>query len=264
MLCLFSYHEKAITAVKPSERGAQKRQSSPDAHRQFSFSLSSLLHITFMFARATRNALASSSRPTFRFRGCLNAPKDISRSLSRHAAQVSVPAPPSSDDADIIADFDLPQGSQRYTGLKQSGLFGHAFLTSPLAFVELADSTLLRAKVLTQRIVRARESRGELFRVVKNLDRLSDLLCGVIDLAELVRNAHPDPEWVQSAEHVYEKMCEFMNVLNTHVDLYLVRTPGVVQYNIHLIIYPVCRSSERCCQTQKYHGRLARRLEKRR
>ena len=58
---------------------------------------------------------------------------------------------------------------------------------------------------MTQKIVRARESRDELFKVVKHLDRLSDMLCGVIDLAELVRNAHPDPEWVQSAEHVYEK-----------------------------------------------------------
>lgn len=60
--------------------------------------------------------------------------------------------------------------------------------------------------------------------MVKNLDRLSDLLCGVIDLAELIRNAHPDPSWVQSAEHVYEKMCEFMNVLNTHVEMYEVRS----------------------------------------
>ena len=59
--------------------------------------------------------------------------------------------------------------------------------------------------------------------MVKNLDRLSDMLCGVIDLAELIRNAHPDSAWVQSAEHVYEKMCEFMNILNTHVELYEVR-----------------------------------------
>ncbi|KAI0687916.1 mitochondrial intermediate peptidase [Cytidiella melzeri] len=175
-----------------------------------------------MFARAVRNALTSFSRPLFRFRGCLNAKKDVLRALSRHAATVSAPAPASSDDADIIADFDLPQAAQRYTGLKPTGLFGHAFLTTPSAFVELADSTLHRASLLTQRIVRARESRDELFKVVKHLDRLSDLLCGVIDLAELIRNAHPDPVWIQSAEHVYEKMCEFMNVLNTHVDLYFV------------------------------------------
>lgn len=50
------------------------------------------------------------------------------------------------------------------------------------------------------------------------------MLCGVIDLAELVRNAHPDPAWVESAEEVYAHLCEFMNVLNTHVGLYDVRS----------------------------------------
>jgi len=55
--------------------------------------------------------------------------------------------------------------------------------------------------------------------VVKNLDRLSDMLCGVIDLAELVRNAHPDRAWVEAANNAYEALCEFMNVLNTHVGL---------------------------------------------
>jgi intermediate peptidase len=46
------------------------------------------------------------------------------------------------------------------------------------------------------------------------------MLCSVIDLAELVRNAHPDPEWVKSANEAYEKLCEYMNVLNTNVGLY--------------------------------------------
>lgn len=57
-------------------------------------------------------------------------------------------------------------------------------------------------------------------KVVKNLDRLSDMLCSVIDLAELVRNAHPDHAWVDAANEAYETLCEFMNVLNTHVGLY--------------------------------------------
>ena len=59
-----------------------------------------------------------------------------------------------------------------------------------------------------------------MFKVVKNLDRLSDLLCSVVDLAEFVRNAHPDPKWVASANNLYESLSEFMNVLNTHVGLY--------------------------------------------
>jgi mitochondrial intermediate peptidase len=56
--------------------------------------------------------------------------------------------------------------------------------------------------------------------MVKNLDRLSDLLCGVIDLAELVRNVHPDHAWAGGANAAYEELCEYMNELNTHVGLY--------------------------------------------
>ncbi|EKM48046.1 uncharacterized protein PHACADRAFT_214974, partial [Phanerochaete carnosa HHB-10118-sp] len=173
-----------------------------------------------MLARTTRNVLLKQSRQTFSFRGCLQAKKATLSRGARTATTLSAPSPATGDDVDIIADFDIPYLTQPSSGLARTGMFGHEFLTTPMAFVELADSTLCRAQLLTHRIHKSKDSREELFKVVKHLDRLSDLLCGVIDLAELVRNAHPDPEWTQSAEHVYEKMCEFMNVLNTDVDLY--------------------------------------------
>ena len=120
---------------------------------------------------------------------------------------------------DFVSSFDQPP---YYVSWSRSptGLFGQPSLVSPSSFQNLALATLIRAKLLTERIVRARESRDELFKVVKNLDRLSDMLCSVIDLAELVRNAHPDPEWVESANEAYEQLCEYMNVLNTNVGLY--------------------------------------------
>ena len=130
--------------------------------------------------------------------------------------------PASVEDVALIPLFDNPRYDPR-TVISTTGLFGHPSLTHPHALVSLADSTLLRAQILTNRILRARESRSELLRVVKNLDRLSDMLCGVIDLAEFVRNAHPDRMWVDAANHAYETLCEFMNVLNTHVGLYEVR-----------------------------------------
>jgi intermediate peptidase len=58
-----------------------------------------------------------------------------------------------------------------------------------------------------------------MLKVIKNFDRLSDMLCSVIDLAELVRNAHPDPTWVENANNAYEMLSEFMNVLNTNAGL---------------------------------------------
>ncbi|CDO72955.1 hypothetical protein BN946_scf185007.g9 [Trametes cinnabarina] len=171
-----------------------------------------------MLAKAAKHAL---SRPTSLLlrvplrvftRGQWD-PRLVSRSATTSAIQ-----PASVDDMNLIAFFDYPQPPQNVTN--PTGIFGHRSLTTPAAFIALADSTLRRAQLLTARILRARESRDELFKVVKNLDRLSDMLCGVIDLAELLRNAHPDPAWVQSADEVYEKMCEFMNVLNTNVGLY--------------------------------------------
>jgi Zn-dependent oligopeptidase len=83
-------------------------------------------------------------------------------------------------------------------------------------------------------------------RVVKNLDRLSDMLCSVIDLAELVRNAHPDPEWVNSANGAYEQLCEYMNVLNTHVGLYEVRLVHLLfQHHMTISKYRLADSPRR-------------------
>jgi len=120
---------------------------------------------------------------------------------------------------DFRSSFDRPPLRVSWSR-SPTGLFGQPSLVSPSSFQNLALATLIRAKLLTERIVRARQSRDELYKVVKNLDRLSDMLCSVIDLAELVRNAHPDPEWVKSANEAYEQLCEYMNVLNTNVGLY--------------------------------------------
>ncbi|KAH9944233.1 mitochondrial intermediate peptidase [Epithele typhae] len=172
-----------------------------------------------MLAHPSKNAIFS-KLCSCRFYGHPNA-KRASRSSTtslRALATTSPIKPTSSDDVDLIAFFDQPNTSQK--SVEHTGLFGHRALTHPRSFIALADSTLHRAKLLAGRILRARQSQDELFKVVKNLDRLSDMLCGVIDLAELLRNAHPDPAWIQSAEEVYEKLCEFMNVLNTDVNLY--------------------------------------------
>ncbi|KAH7930422.1 mitochondrial intermediate peptidase [Leucogyrophana mollusca] len=184
-----------------------------------------------MIARTAGNTLHRLSRPIFRFRGCLHTKNTV---LARRAASTSVTLPASTDDAELVSLFDKPQLGRKSSPLSYSGIFQHPQLTTPAAFSALADSTLVRAQLLTERILRARESRGELFKVIKNLDRLSDTLCGVIDLAELVRNAHPDPLWVESASESYEKLCEFMNVLNTHVGLYevlqaVLSDPEIVQ-----------------------------------
>nr|ALK27862.1 mitochondrial intermediate peptidase 1 [Limonomyces culmigenus] len=127
--------------------------------------------------------------------------------------------PVTGDDLELAAVFDQPSTSTR-TSSFPSGLFGEAALATPQSLHALTDDTVRRARAITQRIKDAPKSREEMFKVVKNLDRLSDTLCAVIDLTELVRNAHPNATWVQAADDVYDKLCEYMNVLNVDVGLY--------------------------------------------
>ncbi|TFY80026.1 hypothetical protein EWM64_g3984 [Hericium alpestre] len=169
-----------------------------------------------MLARNARSSLSNTLRHVPRYRRRTTR-LDFALLPRRCLATA---APSSAEDSDLVSFFDQPSGAARWSSPTSTGLFGQRSLASPAAFHDLALSTLLRAHLLTERIVRARQSRDELFKVVKNLDRLSDMLCSVIDLAELIRNAHPDPEWVESANEAYEQFCEYMNVLNTHVGLY--------------------------------------------
>ncbi|GAA5895653.1 hypothetical protein JCM5296_003770 [Sporobolomyces johnsonii] len=149
--------------------------------------------------------------------------------LSRAAAQSAPSALPS--DVILHQAFDTPSSSfTTYPSASSpSGLFNQPSLTSPSDFPLLAYRTTLRAKILVSRICRQSslpapaslpEAEAAFLGMVKSLDRLSDLLCGVIDLAELVRNVHPDPAWVEGANEAYEQLCEYMNELNTHVGLY--------------------------------------------
>ncbi|KAI8068616.1 hypothetical protein BC940DRAFT_318592 [Gongronella butleri] len=59
-------------------------------------------------------------------------------------------------------------------------------------------------------------------RVIVYLDQLSDTLCIVIDLAEFLRNAHPDPVLLDAANKAYTDLCTYMNTLNTDTRLYKV------------------------------------------
>ncbi|GAA6060886.1 hypothetical protein JCM10212_000169 [Sporobolomyces blumeae] len=140
-------------------------------------------------------------------------------------------APSRAPDDVLHQAFDTPSTSftASRTAARPSGLFKQPRLQHPSDFPLLAARTTLRAKVLVDRIVRLGQeptpasiehAEHALLVMVKNLDRLSDLLCGVIDLAELVRNVHPDPAWVEGANEAYEQLCEYMNELNVHVGLY--------------------------------------------
>ncbi|CAG8696813.1 4220_t:CDS:1, partial [Acaulospora morrowiae] len=102
---------------------------------------------------------------------------------------------------------------------KLTGLFRNPELATPQGFRTAAEKVLRRAKLLVHRITNAKTD-DELRKVVKNLDRLSDMLCSVIDTAEFVRATHPDPKFSQSANWAYEHLYSYMNFLNTNRDLW--------------------------------------------
>lgn len=105
-----------------------------------------------------------------------------------------------------------------------TGLFGEPALRTPFDFVFIAEDTKYRAQALVERISRAHRSGNnsrDMQQAVRNLDRLSDLLCKTIDLAEFLRTAHPDQDWREASEMAHGVLVNYMNELNTNVDMYL-------------------------------------------
>ncbi|WVQ78045.1 hypothetical protein IAT38_000126 [Cryptococcus sp. DSM 104549] len=148
------------------------------------------------------------------------------------------------EDATLKAHFDLPHPvslatpstrAGKGTAVASSGLFLYPPLTQPTSLRLLTERTLVAASAIVERISRAPHdpTARELRLVVKNLDRLSDVLCGVIDMCELVRNVHPDKAWVRESEKAYEVLCGYMNELNTSRGLYESLMKALVQCVSH-------------------------------
>ncbi|VVT44512.1 uncharacterized protein SAPINGB_P000441 [Magnusiomyces paraingens] len=101
---------------------------------------------------------------------------------------------------------------------KKTGLFDNPYLTSPRGMLRFTEVSLAQAQALAQRILSGTVRDGG--DLVRTLDRLSDTLCQVIDLMGCVRAAHPAPGFQAAAQQAHETMFEYMNVLNTSVELY--------------------------------------------
>lgn len=104
------------------------------------------------------------------------------------------------------------------------GLLGNPNFANVEGFEYAAKQAIQRSQIIVERIWRAPENGPEeMRRVVKNLDRLSDTLCSVIDMAEFIRNAHPGPEVMEAANKAYMDLCYYMNILNTDTRMHKVR-----------------------------------------
>jgi len=157
------------------------------------------------------------AQPIFHFRGCLNASRPLRIPFNSYATLIKSP---SAIDKSLVEIFDQPPHLPRP---QNKGFLLNKQITSPDDFKPVTLYTLRRAQYIVERILRA-SSEEEQLRLVTDIDRLSDTLCRLVDLAELVRNTHPDNAWVEAAHQTYDDVLVYMNGLNTTPELSQVRT----------------------------------------
>lgn len=101
------------------------------------------------------------------------------------------------------------------------GLFRNSKLKTPEDLVGFSQESLQQAKLLVRTmLIEAKNTEQGKLTYIRKLDQLSDILCRVIDVAEFIRVVHPSQKWVDAAQRTHEMMFEYMNQLNTNVDLY--------------------------------------------
>lgn len=101
------------------------------------------------------------------------------------------------------------------------GLFRNNMLTSPKGLKDFSLLSLKQAQdLVSTMLIEAKNSRQGKLYYIRKLDQLSDILCRVIDVAEFIRVAHPSRKWVEAAQNTHEMMFEYMNQLNTNVEMY--------------------------------------------
>ncbi|KAI9501973.1 hypothetical protein BX070DRAFT_35036 [Coemansia spiralis] len=127
------------------------------------------------------------------------------------------------EDISLRDVFDRPTqttlGSRWFHQGQPTGLLMESRFVSPKSFRMAGKEAVSEAESLVQKVLSA-ATIEEKRQVIKCLDQLSDALCRVMDVAELVRQVHPDSNWQEAADQVYSTMLEYMNGLNTHVGLY--------------------------------------------
>ena len=97
------------------------------------------------------------------------------------------------------------------------GLFGIPNLRTPNDFHKFSESSLSKAENIYQELKTTKVAPSE---VIIRLDKLSDTLCRVVDLAGFLRTSHPQYTMVEAAQQAHELLFGFMTVLNTDKDLY--------------------------------------------
>ena len=114
--------------------------------------------------------------------------------------------------------FDSPHAWSEFNSSKAppTGLFRIKDLSYPGGFKEFATRKISQAQRLVEDISEGKRNAT----IVRDLDRVSDTLCSVSDLAGFIRSTHPQEDWLAAANDTFVEMVEYMNGLNQHQKLY--------------------------------------------
>ncbi|CAK9440250.1 uncharacterized protein LODBEIA_P43500 [Lodderomyces beijingensis] len=102
----------------------------------------------------------------------------------------------------------------------RTGLFKNDYLKQPQGLVEFSKHSKREAEKLVSEMTSNVHTEDGKLEYIKKLDQLSDVLCRAIDVAEFIRVVHDDEKWVEAAQQTHELIFEYMNQLNTNVELY--------------------------------------------
>lgn len=139
------------------------------------------------------------------------------------ALKADPPSPSSGhDDRTLRQIFDSQrfweEFSQSSVTGPQRGLFQNRYLKDPSGFHDFTQVALAKCRGIVANVLQA-STMEECKAIPRNLDRLSDSLCRVLDIAEFVRVTHPDDRFQNAANEAYAMLFEYMNILNTTTDL---------------------------------------------
>ena len=101
---------------------------------------------------------------------------------------------------------------------KKTGIFSNKLLQSPEGLYQFYKLYLYKCKHLL-RIIHQDQSEDADTKFITRVENISNNLCKVIDLCEMIRCLHPDEKLIVMADRIYNDMSELMNILNTDVIL---------------------------------------------
>ena len=144
------------------------------------------------------------------------------RSSARPYSHVSTQHGDHHDDRELRQIFDSRGFWQDFCRSKRAGipcgLLRNSFLKGPKDFLSYAQHTRTKCQKIVNEVLAA--SSVEDYRSIPTkLDRLSDSLCRLLDVADFVRATHPDARFQDAATQAYAYLFEYMNILNTTPEL---------------------------------------------